>query len=39
MPGYSTPIKERMLYSSCKGSLVDFITQEYGLEIVKKVEF
>ncbi|XP_063922273.1 twinfilin [Zophobas morio] len=37
MPGYSCPIKERMLYSSCKNPLTDTITN-LGLEIIKKVE-
>lgn len=36
MPGYSCPIKERMLYSSCKNPLTDTITN-LGIEIVKKV--
>lgn len=36
MPGYNCPIKERMLYSSCKNPLTDTITN-LGLEIVKKV--
>nr|CAI5845579.1 unnamed protein product [Callosobruchus analis] len=37
MPGYSCPIKERMLYSSCKNPLTDTITS-LGLEIAKKLE-
>lgn len=37
MPGYSCPIKERMLYSSCKNPLTDTISN-LGLEISKKVE-
>ncbi|XP_044271825.1 twinfilin [Tribolium madens] len=37
MPGYNCPIKERMLYSSCKNPLTDTITS-LGLEIVKKLE-
>ncbi|CAH1969573.1 unnamed protein product [Acanthoscelides obtectus] len=37
MPGYSCPIKERMLYSSCKNPLTDTITI-LGLEIAKKLE-
>jgi twinfilin-like protein len=36
MPGYNCPIKERMLYSSCKNPLTDTITN-LGLDIVKKV--
>ena len=37
MPGYKAPIKERMLYSSCKNPLVDQIEQHLGLELAKKV--
>ncbi|KAK9890867.1 hypothetical protein WA026_012211 [Henosepilachna vigintioctopunctata] len=37
MPGYNCPIRERMLYSSCKNPLIDTINN-LGLEIVKKVE-
>jgi twinfilin-like protein len=37
MPGYNCPIKERMLYSSCKNPLTDTITN-LGLDIVKKLE-
>ncbi len=36
MPGYSCPVKERMLYSSSKGPFVDAI-QQLGLNIIKKV--
>ncbi|XP_031562450.1 twinfilin-1-like isoform X2 [Actinia tenebrosa] len=36
MPGYSCGIKERMLYSSCKGPVVDFAEQQIGMEIPKK---
>merc|ERR1712012_643305 len=32
MPGYKCPIKERMLYSSCKGSLI-IMLEHAGLEI------
>lgn len=38
MPGYKAPIKERMLYSSCKNPLVDQIEQHLGLELAKKIE-
>ncbi|XP_002738571.1 twinfilin-1-like [Saccoglossus kowalevskii] len=38
MPGYSCPIKERMLYSSCKSSVAEVIEQRLGTEIVKKIE-
>lgn len=38
MPGYNCSIKERMLYSSCKGPLLDAIEQQMGLEIVRKLE-
>lgn len=36
MPGYNCSIKERMLYSSCKNSVVDRIMDQ-GLQIEKKV--
>ncbi|GLH07940.1 hypothetical protein R5R35_013055 [Gryllus longicercus] len=38
MPGYSCSIKERMLYSSCKGPLLDTIENKLGVAIVKKLE-
>lgn len=38
MPGYVCPIKERMLYSSCKGPLLDIVEQQLEMEIVKKME-
>eukprot|EP00088_Acartia_fossae_P060699 TRINITY_DN7271_c0_g2_i1.p1 TRINITY_DN7271_c0_g2~~TRINITY_DN7271_c0_g2_i1.p1 ORF type:complete len:357 (+),score=90.93 TRINITY_DN7271_c0_g2_i1:32-1072(+) len=38
MPGYSVSIKERMLYSSCKNSLVDTIQNQFNIEISRKVE-
>nr|AFK10873.1 twinfilin-2-like isoform 1 [Callorhinchus milii] len=38
MPGYSCSIRERMLYSSCKGPLVDFIQKEHNLELARKME-
>jgi len=38
MPGYSVSIKERMLYSSCKNSLVDTIQNHFNIEISRKVE-
>lgn len=37
MPGYSCSIKERMLYSSCKNHLVDWVEGELKLPIAKKV--
>ncbi|XP_051163190.1 twinfilin isoform X1 [Leptopilina boulardi] len=37
MPGYKCSIKERMLYSSCKAPLLDFI-QSLGVIIAKKLE-
>lgn len=37
MPGYSCSIKERMLYSSCKGPLLDAVEQQMGIEVVRKV--
>ncbi|XP_063218013.1 twinfilin [Bacillus rossius redtenbacheri] len=38
MPGYSCSIKERMLYSSCKGPLIEMIESQIGLKIAKKLE-
>ena len=38
MPGYSVSIKERMLYSSCKNSVVEIIEKHYNIEIAKKIE-
>lgn len=37
MPGYSCSVKERMLYSSCKGPLLDIIESNLGLTVSKKV--
>lgn len=38
MPGYSVPIKERMLYSSCKNAVIEILTKHYDTEIDKSVE-
>ena len=38
MPGYSVSIKERMLYSSCKNSVVEVLERVYSINIDKKVE-
>ncbi|KAM7538408.1 hypothetical protein Aperf_G00000073494 [Anoplocephala perfoliata] len=38
IPGYQSPIKERMLYSSCKGNLIDCLSHQYGIEIQRKLE-
>ena len=38
MPGYSVSIKERMLYSSCKNSVVDTIENQFNIDIDKKIE-
>ncbi|TWW75845.1 Twinfilin-1 [Takifugu flavidus] len=38
MPGYSCSIKDRMLYSSCKNHLVDWVEGELKLPIDKKME-
>lgn len=38
MPGYKCSIKERMLYSSCKSPLVDFIENQIGVPLSKKLE-
>lgn len=37
MPGYSCSIKERMMYSSCKGQFLEII-EKMGVEIVKRLE-
>ncbi|KAF0290877.1 Twinfilin-1 [Amphibalanus amphitrite] len=38
MPGYCCSIRERMLYSSCKSSVIDFIENQCQLNITKKIE-
>jgi len=38
MPGYSVSIKERMMYSSCKNSVVDVIEKTYQIMLEKKLE-
>ncbi|XP_020366421.1 twinfilin-2 isoform X1 [Rhincodon typus] len=38
MPGYKCGIKDRMLYSSCKGPLLDVAEQQLQLKVVKKIE-
>jgi len=38
MPGYSVPIKARMLYSSCKGPLIETLEANYSLKIDQKIE-
>ncbi|XP_072136898.1 twinfilin-2 isoform X3 [Mobula birostris] len=38
MPGYKCGIKDRMLYSSCKGPLLDVVEQQLQLKVVKKIE-
>lgn len=38
MPGYKCPIKERMLYSSCKGPFISQLEQTLELNIEKKLE-
>merc|ERR1712032_985360 len=37
-PGYQCPIKERMLYSSCKADVVMVVEKEVGLPIDVKAE-
>ncbi|XP_063361255.1 twinfilin [Cydia amplana] len=37
MPGYSCSIKERMLYSSCKGQFLDII-EKIGVVVEKRIE-
>eukprot|EP00053_Salpingoeca_punica_P011716 m.104426 g.104426 ORF g.104426 m.104426 type:complete len:359 (+) comp15756_c0_seq2:38-1114(+) len=36
-PGYQIPVKERMLYSSCKGPLIDLLTSS-GVVLAKNIE-
>ncbi|KAL5110317.1 Twinfilin-1 [Taenia crassiceps] len=36
--GYQSTIKERMLYSSCKGNLIDCLSHHYGIDIQRKLE-
>ncbi|XP_007903159.1 twinfilin-1-like [Callorhinchus milii] len=38
MPGYTCSIRERMLYSSCKNSLIEMVKKQISLEISKKIE-
>ncbi|KAK7102433.1 twinfilin-1-like [Littorina saxatilis] len=38
MPGYKCSIKERMLYSSCKSPLVDYIERHLEIPLAKKLE-
>jgi len=38
MPGYKCPIKERMLYSSCKSTLLEVLETHMEIEIIKKLE-
>lgn len=38
MPGYTCPIKERMLYSSSKNPVIDLLENSINIEITKKLE-
>ncbi len=38
MPGFQSPIKERMLYSSCKNELLGYLKQNLKLELQKTIE-
>ncbi|XP_007888471.1 twinfilin-2 isoform X1 [Callorhinchus milii] len=38
MPGYKCSIKDRMLYSSCKGPLLEVVEQQLKLQVIKKLE-
>ncbi|XP_059499945.1 twinfilin-2-like [Stegostoma tigrinum] len=38
MPGGKCSIKERMLYSSCKGPFLTYVEEELGIQIARKVE-
>ena len=37
MPGYSVSVKERMLYSSCKATLLGGCEDVLKMEVTKKV--
>lgn len=38
MPGYNCPIKERMLYSTCKAPLLEYIEKVMEIPVDKKLE-
>lgn len=38
MPGYSIPIKERMMYSSCRNAVVDVLEKSLAIKLDKKIE-
>jgi twinfilin-like protein len=38
MPGYNCSIKERMLYSSCKGPLIAAMESQWSLMMDKKAK-
>jgi len=38
MPGYSVPIKERMMYSSCRNAVVEVIENSLGIKLDKRLE-
>ena len=38
MPGYSVPIKERMMYSSCRNAVVEVIEMSLNIKLDKKIE-
>ena len=38
MPGYSVPIKERMMYSSCRNAVVQVIETSLNITLEKKLE-
>ena len=38
MPGYACSVKERMLYSSCKASLLSGVEEVLNMEIAKRLE-
>jgi len=37
-PAFELPVRDRMLYASCKSPLLDIIEGEFEIEIVKKME-
>ncbi|XP_015906353.1 twinfilin-2 [Parasteatoda tepidariorum] len=38
VPGYNCPVRERMLYSSCKAPLLNVIENKIGIDLAKKIE-
>jgi hypothetical protein len=38
VPGHGSKIKQRMLYASCKESVIDNIEKKFGISFDKKVK-